>query len=265
MRDGYSFVLVPPAVNTEIKPTPLFCRFSIAVGAGVAPQPAAAFMTVTVNAAWNGKSVPAAKLLLRTSGSMGTSKIVVHGHDKLMGNAANCARKYGFRAESRCVIPIPIAHMYGFGAEFLPAIQVGASIDQRFYKPLQVTGQVRLLDDGNYMIVGPTHGGWGREVRKESFAEMNVGPRAVLRFGNKIDVIFSEGQYPSSRKDRDYLKSAGIVMEEKQIIVVKSNQAHRASFEFIPSAAVPRSRGPRQPPDPLVRWRRGRSTGVRRD
>ncbi len=129
MRDGYSFVLVPPAVNAEIKPTPLFCRFSIAVGAGVSLQPAAAFMSVTANPEWNRKSIPSAKLLLRTSGSMGTSKIVVHGHDKLMGNAANCVRKYGFRAESRCVIPVPIAHMYGFGAEFLPAIQVGASID----------------------------------------------------------------------------------------------------------------------------------------
>jgi len=129
MRDGFSFVLVPTSVGAGIKPTPLFCRFSIVVGAGVAPQPAAAFMAVTLNPEWNGNSVAAAKLLLRTSGSMGTSKIVVHGHDKLMGNAANCVRKYGFRAESRCAIPVPIAHMYGFGAEFLPAIQVGASID----------------------------------------------------------------------------------------------------------------------------------------
>ncbi|MEP7198874.1 MAG: MlrC C-terminal domain-containing protein, partial [Chloroflexota bacterium] len=122
----------------------------------------------------------------------------------------------------------------GIGATL--TLEVGASIDQRFYKPLKVTGQVKLLDDGNYMVVGPTHGGWGREVRKEAFHEMNVGPRAVLRLGNKIDVIFSEGQYPSSRKDRDYFKSAGMVLEEKQIIVVKSNQAHRASFDPIVAA-----------------------------
>ncbi len=122
----------------------------------------------------------------------------------------------------------------GIGATL--TLEVGASIDQRFYKPLKVTGQVKLLDDGNYMVVGPTHGGWGREVRKEAFHEMNVGPRAVLRLGNKIDVIFSEGQYPSSRKDRDYFKSAGIVLEEKKIIVVKSNQAHRASFDPIVAA-----------------------------
>ena len=129
MRDGFSFVLVPPSIATDIKPTPLFCRYTIAVGADAPPSPASAYMAIALNPAWNGRSVPAAKLLLRTSGSMGASKIVVHAHDMLLGNAANCVRKYGFRAESRCTIPVPIAHMYGFGAEFLPAIQVGASID----------------------------------------------------------------------------------------------------------------------------------------
>ncbi len=129
MREGYSFVLVPPGITGDIKPVPLFCRYTISVGADAAPSPASAFMTVASNPAWNGRSVPAGKLLLRTSGSMGASKIVVHAHDMLMGNAANCVRKYGFRATSRCAIPVPIAHMYGFGAEFLPAIQVGASID----------------------------------------------------------------------------------------------------------------------------------------
>jgi microcystin degradation protein MlrC len=119
----------------------------------------------------------------------------------------------------------------GVGATL--TLEVGASIDRRFYQPLTVTGRVKLIDDGNYMIVGPTHGGWGRDVRKEAYREMSVGPRAVLRLGDKIDVIVSAGQYPSSRKDRDYFKSAGIVMEEKRIIVVKSNQAHRASFDPI--------------------------------
>lgn len=141
MRDGTSFVLVPPAINADIKPVPLFCRFSVAVGAGLAPRPAAAFLTVTRNPAWNGKTMPAAKLMLRTSGSMGVSKIVVHSHAGLMGNAANCVRKYGFRAASRCAIPVPVAHMYGFGAEFLPAIQAGASIDL-----LDHTNVIKYLD-----------------------------------------------------------------------------------------------------------------------
>src|SRR5690606_19985723 len=87
---------------------------------------------------------------------------------------------------------------------------------------------VKSLDDGNYMILGPTHGGWGREVHKDAFREANAGPRAVLRMGDKIDVVFSRGR---TGKDRDFFKSAGIILEEKQILVVKSNQAHRASFD----------------------------------
>ena len=109
-------------------------------------------------------------------------------------------------------------------------INVGASIDQRFYQPLPVRGVVKSIDDGHYKIVGPTHGGWSREVNKEAFRDVEVGPRVVLRLGDKIDVIFSNHR---TGKDRDFFKSAGIVMEEKRIIVVKSNQAHRASFDPI--------------------------------
>ncbi len=57
-----------------------------------------------------------------------------------------------------------------------------------------------------------------------------MGPRVVLRVGNRIDAIFSRG---GTGKDRDFFKSAGIILEEKQIIVVKSNQAHRASFDSV--------------------------------
>ncbi len=114
-------------------------------------------------------------------------------------------------------------------------MEVGGAIDQRFYRPLRVTGTVRLIDDGNYMICGPTHGGWSREVRREAWREAHVGPRVVLRIGNKIDVIFSTQE---TGKDRDFFKSAGTILEEKKIIVVKSNQAHRASFDPIAAQTI---------------------------
>ena len=114
-------------------------------------------------------------------------------------------------------------------------IRVGGKIDQRFYQPLKITGQVKSIDDGRYMICGPTHGGWGREVNKEAFREANVGKRVVLRIGNKIDVILSQRQ---TGKDRDFFKSAGILLEEKQILVVKSNQAHRASFDPVVAGTI---------------------------
>ena len=60
------------------------------------------------------------------------------------------------------------------------------------------------------MVLGPTHGGWGRDVNPEAFREANVGPRVVLRIGDKIDVIFSESR---TGKDRDFFKSAGVILE----------------------------------------------------
>ena len=123
---------------------------------------------------------------------------------------------------------VAAAHAAGVGATL--ELEVGAGVDRRFYAPLKVRGTVKLLDDGEYMICGPTHGGWSREVRREAWREAHVGRRAVLRIGDKIDVIFS---LETTGKDRDFFKSAGIVLEEKQIIAVKSNQAHRASFDPI--------------------------------
>ncbi len=121
----------------------------------------------------------------------------------------------------------------GIGATL--EMEVGAAIDRRFYQPLLVRGTVRLIDDGNYMICGPTHGGWSREVRREAWREAHVGPRVVLRLDNRIDVIFSNQE---TGKDRDFFKSAGTILEEKKIIVVKSNQAHRASFDPIAAGTI---------------------------
>jgi microcystin degradation protein MlrC len=112
---------------------------------------------------------------------------------------------------------------------------VGGKVDGRFYQPLPVTATVRSIDDGRYMILGPTHGGWGRDVNPEAFREADAGPRVVLRIADRIDVIFSRRR---TGKDRDFFKSAGVILEEKQILVVKSNQAHRASFDSVVASTI---------------------------
>ena len=130
---GNSFVLTPPSGEAELKPTPHFCRHRLRVLPAESAD-SGEFSPVTYlrserNVLFNGKLTPPSKLYLRTSGSIGISKLVVHSHEKLLGNAANCISRYGFSAGSRAVIPVPVAHMYGFGAEFLPAVMSGASID----------------------------------------------------------------------------------------------------------------------------------------
>lgn len=63
-----------------------------------------------------------------TSGTTGKPKIVVYTHDALQGNAANAGRRLQVEVADRVMIPVPLAHMYGLGAAFLPAVQAGASI-----------------------------------------------------------------------------------------------------------------------------------------
>ncbi|NVM57553.1 MAG: M81 family metallopeptidase, partial [Desulfobacterales bacterium] len=116
----------------------------------------------------------------------------------------------------------------GIGSEI--ELEIGGKIDSRFYEPVKVKGRVKTIDDGVYTILGPTHGGWGREVRKEAFREVDVGERVVIRTGKNIDIILSQTR---TGKDRDFFKSIGVIPEGKRILVVKSTQAHRASFDPI--------------------------------
>lgn len=69
------------------------------------------------------------RVLLRTSGSLGSPKLVVHTHEKLVANALNVVERLSLGSNDNVSIPVPLAHMYGLGAAFLPSFSVGASID----------------------------------------------------------------------------------------------------------------------------------------
>lgn len=134
---GISFMLLPPTGDDEkaltLKPLPRFCTHRVRIHAldksdtNLSP---ASFLWIEPNPQFEKASdLAVGNLYLRTSGSMGESKIVVHRLDKLLGNALNVARKYDFLPSDRVIIPVPIFHMYGFGAEFLPSVLVGANMD----------------------------------------------------------------------------------------------------------------------------------------
>jgi acyl-coenzyme A synthetase/AMP-(fatty) acid ligase len=69
------------------------------------------------------------RLILRTSGSLAEPKWVVHTHAGLLQNAQNAVEHLGLTSSDRVLIPVPLAHMYGLGAGFLPAMLAGASIE----------------------------------------------------------------------------------------------------------------------------------------
>ncbi len=142
LQQRYGVVLLPPSDETAqaatLKPVPGFCQYrltlngSAANGTDAHPRPET-FLAIEKNEQFRADSNQvgshSGKLYLRTSGSMGASKIVVHAQAKLFGNAGNCVERFQLTGAERVALAVPIFHMYGLGAGFLPAIIAGASID----------------------------------------------------------------------------------------------------------------------------------------
>ena len=144
LEKGYSFLLWPRAVNApqelgRKQSLPRFCRYRVMTedytgreSTDVLRYPER-FLRLVENEPWirtqNTANNTAQKLYLQTSGSTGHPKVAVHSHAKLLGNALNCVERLGLKSDDRIAIPVPIFHMYGLGAAFLPGVAVGASID----------------------------------------------------------------------------------------------------------------------------------------
>lgn len=143
LQQEISFVLLPPSEQGEQasvwKPVPRFCQYRLVVKRAPAELPADwryrpdRFLLLEANPAYEPPIDPTLHrpgyLFLRTSGSMGASKLVVHTHATLLDNAQRCVEKYQYTSADRLTLPVPIAHMYGLGVGFLPALLAGAAID----------------------------------------------------------------------------------------------------------------------------------------
>jgi acyl-coenzyme A synthetase/AMP-(fatty) acid ligase len=137
---GRTFLLLPGGgeASAESSPAPPLCKHRIAVRrappdvASDWPMVPEQFLRIIENERYGGRQEEPcggeARLCLRTSGSMGAGKIVVHSHGRLLRNAQNCLDRFGPEPGDRVALPVPIFHMYGLGAGFLPALAAGASI-----------------------------------------------------------------------------------------------------------------------------------------
>jgi len=136
---GSTFVLVP-VKSTEIgHPHPRFASHRIRVTRSNPERaPSAAEWsdpsTFVSHCALEGATPPRdaalarGRVLLRTSGSLGAAKLVAHSHASLFDNANNGIARLGLRPTDRVLIPVPLAHMFGLGAGFLPSLLAGASV-----------------------------------------------------------------------------------------------------------------------------------------
>lgn len=143
LQQEISFVLLPPSEQEEQasawKPIPPFCQARLVVKRAPAKAPSAwaetpaDFLGFEANPVYQSPADPhlhrSGYLFLRTSGSMGAAKLVVHTHTTLLVNAQGCVEQYQYTSADRLTLPVPMAHMYGLGVGFLPAILAGASLD----------------------------------------------------------------------------------------------------------------------------------------
>lgn len=132
LQKGHSFLLLPQ--TTEPSSIPSFCRYRIIPtlekeGKIDDLNKFDSWLKIYKNKQWQPINDGGKKLYLRTSGSTGIPKIAVHSHAKVLENALNCVERLKLTSNDRVAIPVPIYHMYGLGAAFLPSVAVGASID----------------------------------------------------------------------------------------------------------------------------------------
>ncbi len=127
LEESYSFLLLPKALKKQT--IPKFCRYLLKIENTSKELDPEQFLSIFANENYNKLKNNGQKLYLRTSGSTGTPKMAVHSHSKLRENALNCVSRLELTNDDRIAIPVPLFHMYGLGAAFLPSIAAGASID----------------------------------------------------------------------------------------------------------------------------------------
>ena len=134
LESGFDFLLIPKRAGGGIHAVriPPFCEYTLATSSGrFTGLDNPDFVNLAPNSAYQGGSrrVAEPQLYVRTSGSTGAPKLAVHSHSGLRQNALNCIERLQAQSTDRVAIPVPLYHMYGLGAAFLPALAVGASID----------------------------------------------------------------------------------------------------------------------------------------
>jgi len=105
-------------------------------------------------------------------------------------------------------------------------IEIGGKTDERCGDPVEIRGTVMTLSSGKFVAMGPMR--QGREI--------DIGRLAVLRAGG-IDIV-AAGQRVAPN-DAQIFRSVGIEPADKKILVIKSTQHYRASYEPLVREIIP--------------------------
>jgi microcystin degradation protein MlrC len=104
-------------------------------------------------------------------------------------------------------------------------VELGGHTDDLHGKPLRVTGRVRTLSEGKYIVKGPMGTG----------SESDMGATAVLDIAGNDVIVTTKRLQPL---DLNLYRSLGIEPTEKRFIVVKSSVHYRAAHEPIAKEVI---------------------------
>lgn len=178
------FVLLPRAVGDDARRKledanlPEFCKNTVELPPGTdtaAVQP-------NTNYKKYAKDSDGGTIFLRTSGSTAEPKWVRHSNEAFFKNAFNCVERFDLRFTDRMIIPVPIYHMYGLGAGFLPGFIAGVSMYL-----IDGTNIITYLGGEtqfkpNVSLMTPTLCQMSLRTRKRSYSY-----RLVVTAGDRID------------------------------------------------------------------------------
>lgn len=132
LERGYSFLVIAVNKCAQAADLPEFCRYSITADLASSDGRASALeISCDDNPCWQEYRSDAnhPQIIFRTSGTAGIPKLAVHSREKLIENSRNCLRCLNLKNDDRLAIPVPIYHMFGLGAAFLPGVLAGVTID----------------------------------------------------------------------------------------------------------------------------------------
>ena len=104
----------------------------------------------------------------------------------------------------------------GIGSEI--TVEVGGKIDRTHSRPVKVTGRVKTISDGRFIVKGPM----------EKNFEANMKRTVVLEVKN-IYIVVSESTGPAH--DPSLYRNVGLEPRDAKIVVVKSPMGFRAAYE----------------------------------
>lgn len=104
------------------------------------------------------------------------------------------------------------------------SLTVGGKVDRFHGDPLQISGRVRLIQDGVYRAATRFNAGTYRR-----------GPTVVLDCGG-VEVILTSR--PAHGFEANHFRSLGIEPSERKILAIKSELQHRAGFARIASKII---------------------------